>query len=191
MSLGLLGTVAALSACSVGAGEGEVMGNVSIRDCPKAEGAYDLRPSFFAAEAFEETLNIRVQRGSAFPVVSDGLAIFVRDAEAVQQGQLGQALAVSDAPELIEGAAVRVTLYLNALCPRERDTNPVVLKAVSGTAIFSAIYAPDVDDDAIDIAAELQDLRFVDSRESALGSAQLSGRFRFPFNRGRPAQAFP
>lgn len=174
----------ALAACSVGHGEGELYGRVEVPDCDTTE-RYELSPSAFFAQAVEDLLRIRVQRGSDLEVRSDGVAVLVADASRLKREFLGQAIDVAgDEPE------IDVSVYLNESCPPGRDRTPVALGAVSGTIRFDAIYAPRVDDDEVQIRAVLEEVRFEDPRNDQR-SAVLSGYFDFLYVRGSPAQRFP
>src|SRR5687767_14842014 len=68
--------------CSVGQGEGFVRSeHLFVDEC--WEGKFDLRPTFFAANPFQQTLNIRVQRGERDIQVSDGFSMLVNDVPAI------------------------------------------------------------------------------------------------------------
>lgn len=102
--------------CSLGQGTGDVKSDALFaRDCwgraidaTTAKGApYDMQPDFFAAVPYRETLQIRVQRGTDYTEVSDGLMVLiddidkVRNAIAASQGDGG----VSDGGAADSGAA--------------------------------------------------------------------------------------
>ena len=174
-----------LAACSIGHGTGEVSGTVSIPGC-RPDGPYELRPTVFFAEAAEQTLKIRVQRGSDVEGQSDGISILVDDAALVKQTLIDQ-----DLPIGVDAAPrVDVSLYLNDTCPAERDKTPVALSAVSGIIRFGAIYAPRVNKKQVRVSAELTNVRFEDPRDETR-FALLSGDFDFLYVRGSPAQRFP
>jgi hypothetical protein len=176
--------VALSPGCSVGEGEGAVSGRVSVAGCRTGD-RYDLSPSAFFAQAVEDLLRIRVQRGGDLEIRSDGLAVLVSDASQLKREHLGADIDVAgDEPR------VELSLYLNESCPAGRDRTPVVLSAVSGTIRFDAIYAPEVDDDEVQIKAEFRDVRFEDPRNEERW-AELAGRFDFLYVRGSPAQRFP
>jgi hypothetical protein len=183
-----------LASCSVGHGDGEVDGVVAIEGC-RREGPYQLRPTVFFAETAEQVLKIRVQRGSDIEVYSDGIGVLVDDAALVREQYLGQPIVVGR-PPLPDGGQQRgvphvdVTLFLNESCPAERTRTPVTLSAVRGTIRFAAIYAPEVDDDDVRIAADMENVRFEDPRVDDRW-AELNGRFDFLYVRGSPAQRFP
>jgi hypothetical protein len=176
----LLGSVA----CSVGHGEGEVTGTVTIANC--LEGNYQLHPTVFFAESAEELLKIRIQRGSDVEVRSDGLSVLVEDAALVKRMYLDQSVQVA----LEDEPRIDLSIYLNETCPAERDRTPVALAAVSGTVRFTAIYAPEVRKNQVRIAAELTNVRFEDPRVEDR-FALLTGHFDFLYVRGSPAQRFP
>jgi hypothetical protein len=172
------------AACSVGHGSGELKGEVSVPGC-KAGPSYNLRPSAFFAQAIEQLLRIRVQRGGDLEIRSDGVAVLVDDASEIKRHYLGKTIDVAgDVPR------VELSIYLNETCPPGRDKTPVVLGAVSGEIRFDEIYAPEVDKDEVQIRAELTDVRFEDPRNPKRW-AQLSGYFDFLYVRGSPAQRFP
>ena len=174
-----------LTACSIGHGTGEVSGTVAIPGC-LPERPYELRPTVFFAEATEQVLKIRVQRGSDIEGQSDGISVLVDNAALVKQSLIDQ-----DLPIGVDAAPrVDVTLYLNDTCPAARDRTPVALSAVSGTIRFGAIYAPKVNEKQVRVAADLTDVRFQDPRDGTR-FAVLSGDFDFLYVRGSPAQRFP
>lgn len=174
-----------LASCSVGHGTGDIDGTVSIPGC-RDEGVYDLRPNSFLAEATEQVLEVRLQRGSDTEMLSDGVSLLVDDAALVQTMLLDREIVVAvDAKPRID-----LTLYMNETCPAMRDKTPVVLSAVSGSIRFSHIYAPRENKEQVRIAATLTDVRFEDPRGDERW-AVLSGQFDFLYVRGSPAQRFP
>ncbi len=177
--------VLALGSCSVGHGRGEISGTIQVSGC-SAKGRYDLSPSAFFAMATEQILRIRVQRGGDLELKSDGIAMTVEDASLVKGKYLGESLSLASTST----PRVDVTLFLNESCPPGRDATPVVLTAVSGTVVFDDIYAPQVNEDQVEISATLDNVRFEDSRDKNRW-AELSGNFDFLYVRGGPAQRFP
>jgi hypothetical protein len=175
--------IACAAACSTGHGEGKLVGTVSIPGC--RNGPYNLGPSAFFGQAVEQLLRIRVQRGSDLEVNSDGLAVLVTDATFVQREFLDQDIDIAGSVPRVD-----LSIYLNESCPPGRDKTPVVLPAVSGTIRFEAIYAPQVDDDEVQITATMSDLHFEDPRNPER-SANLNGYFDFLYVRGSPSQRFP
>lgn len=172
--------------CAFGRGEGELSGVFEAEDCDK-QGEYSMNPNFFAAEPIEELLVVRVQRGSSRDELVDGLLVLIRNAAELQRDLLGQSIEIVDDDD----ALVQITLSLGKTCPPTRDRTAVVLPAVSGAIAFESIYAPEGDSpDVVEVAAELTDVLFADPRDDTR-RAQLSGHFRFLFERGSPAQPFP
>jgi hypothetical protein len=180
-----LGLLVLLGGCSVGHGSGEISGAVAIDDC-RPEGPYQLRPTTFFAEAAEQVLDLRVQRGSDTEMLSDGVSVLIDDAALVKRSLLEMDLPIGVDVE----PRIELSFYLNETCPAERDKTPVALGAVSGSIRFSEIYAPRVDKDEVRIAAVLTNVRFEDPRNAARW-AVLSGNFDFLYVRGSPAQRFP
>lgn len=174
-----------LGACSVGHGRGDISGTVGVAGC-RAAGRYELGPTAFFAQATEQLLRIRVQRGSDLEVRSDGLAVLVEDASIVKREYLGAKLSVAPDSE----PRIDMSVFLNESCAPGRDQTPVVLPAVSGTIRFDKIYAPEVDKREVEITATLENVRFEDPRNSERW-AELNGDFDFLYVRGSPAQRFP
>lgn len=90
---------AAATGCSLGRGEGEVHSDdlyaadcvlPSDQNCPGPDGidvgcdAYDLRPDFFAAVPYRETIQMRIQRGTDITELSDGLSVLVNDIDKIR-----------------------------------------------------------------------------------------------------------
>ncbi len=175
----------AATGCSVGHGEGDITGTVQVSGCREG-GRYDLSPTSFFAQATEQLLRIRVQRGGDLEVKSDGIAILVEDASLVKKEYLGQNISLTPGGE----PRIEVSVYLNESCEPGRDQTPVVLGAVGGTIRFDAIYAPKVDADEVEITATIENVRFEDPRNNKRW-AELSGDFNFLYVRGSPAQRFP
>lgn len=93
------GLAFATGSCSLGRGEGEVHSDdLYAADCvlpseAVCEGpdgidvgcnAYDLRPDFFAAIPYRETIQMRIQRGTDINELSDGLAVLVNDIDKIR-----------------------------------------------------------------------------------------------------------
>lgn len=181
-----LGLGFALAACSVGHGSGQLQGTLTIEGCRRA-GSYSLVPNSFFAEAVEKLLKIRVQRGGDIEVYSDGVALLVEDSALMKREYLHTPIDVASDAE----PRVSLTAYFNDTCPPGREKTPVVLKAVSGSVRFDAVYAPEVAPDEVRISAVLDDVRFEDEDDPEARWAELSGDFDFLYVRGSPAQRFP
>lgn len=204
-------TVTSAAACSLGDGTGAVRSdNLIAKDC--WIGKYDLLPDFFAAVPFRETLDIRIQRGSDLVGVSDGLTILVDDVTDIRENKLGEPIPVAlpagvtppgFAPDEFckgscGGKGVHVAFYLLKSCHAVNR----VLYGISGTVTFTEIFSGDPNEsDAANKLIEgdfdilVGDPQDVITEGPARGTipdqSSLTGRFRFFFERGQPAQPFP
>lgn len=79
--------------CSLGQGDGAVHSDQLQVDGCWCNG-FDLRPDFFAAVPYRNTLQIRVQRGTDLQEVSDGIALLVDDIESIRSSFLNKKLKV-------------------------------------------------------------------------------------------------
>jgi hypothetical protein len=216
----LVGFAAAAIGCSLGEGEGEVVSDhLFAHDCwgveenPDDRPGYRLRPDFFAAIPYRDTLQIRVQRGNDLEEVSDGLMVLIDDVKKVG-GRLGRAERVSlpagvrppGAPleppttELLDDPAlIHMTLYLQSSCHNQN----INLYAINGTITFQYLFSGDPNesvgankftDATFDVeVGDLSDVRTGDPISAIPEDKRthLSGYFRFYFQRGQPAQPFP
>lgn len=198
--------VAMLGGCTVGEGDGWIKSTrLYIRDC--WNGGFDLGPDFFASSPFsEETQVIRVQRGDNLQEVSDGLMILVNDTAAVRD-QLGQPLAVGT-PKGIQCPGwplvyqpdpplVNMSLYLHDSCHTQEGAT---VHSISGTITFNDLFSGDINEQ--DGSERLTDASFTatfanpcdlppgQDEDPALKS-EVTGYFKFFFQRGQPAQPFP
>lgn len=200
-----------VSSCvSVGEGSGNVVADPLLaRDCWDLK--FDLKPDFFAADPFRNAMHIRVQRGDDLLEFSDSVVILVDDIEFVRE-HLGEPLEVTlpigvAPPGIAVGtlcgetactSKVHLTLYMLDSCHSQN----VVLYATSGTITFNEIFSGDPNEEAA--AEKLTDAEFTvtigDPRDIILegedagtipNQSELSGDFRFYFQRGQPAQPFP
>lgn len=203
--------VLTMSCVSIGEGSGSVVSDHLIaKDC--WDGAFDLDPDFFVADPFRNTVQFRFQRGSDFLEVSDGLVILVDDIEAVR-GMLGEDIPVTlplgvAPPGVPEGtlcgeegvcsSPVHVALYLLDSCHAQN----IVLYGTAGTVRFDEIFSGDPNEDtaADKLTVGQFDVTVGDPRDIVLegrqlgelpNTSQVTGRFRFFFQRGQPAQPFP
>lgn len=207
----VLGALSA--ACSVGQGDGSLQSEMLfVEGC--WEGDFDLRPTFFAANPFDDTLTIRIQRGERDIGVSDGFTMLVYDVPGIRRSGLGQELPVGlpvgvsplgfPLPPVPDPPAASFSLYLNNSC---RSQNAQLL-AVSGTVIFDKLFSGDANEENSD--DRLTEGRFevtvVDPRDARIVEGPggqmtyeypperrsfLQGHFDFVFHRGTPAQPFP
>jgi hypothetical protein len=137
-----------LAACSTGEGTGSVRSDrLFVKNC--WDGPFDLEPDFFATIPFNDTQQIRVQRGDRPIEVSDGLILLVNDVAKIRAGQLGTpiplGLPVGVKPpgfpprvELVP-PQVSLSLYLYATCHLQNGG----LNSVSGTITFDHLFSGD------------------------------------------------
>jgi len=118
--------------CTTGSGVGSVTGDLFIANC--WSGKFDLQPDFFAAEPNpnDDTLLIRIQRGSDYINFSDGVSILVTNVTELRQAIESsgpQALSVSLPPSVVppgvpitpnpNPSTVQFALYLQQTCRPE------------------------------------------------------------------------
>jgi hypothetical protein len=200
----LVGACLALG-CTTGEGRGEVKSKrVYIEDC--WNGPLDLRPNFFAALPFEEeSMFIRMQRGDDHEGVSDGLMVLINDLQEIRRNQIGVAVPVGlpagvtppGRPLVLNPDPPRVslTLYLHDSC----EARSADLYSIRGSITFSSLFSGDLNEqDAADKLTEASfEADFADPRKSEPDGSYaeglvstVTGRFRFYFQRGQPAQPF-
>jgi hypothetical protein len=191
-------------ACNVGEGEGWVRSdNLYIEDC--WNGSFDLGPDFFAANASpgSESVTIRVQNGDNIEEVSDGLVVVVKELPTVR-GMVGQDIDVGMPPGVSppgvpieyvdEPPKVSLALSLHESCHAQNGT----VFSIDGTINFTSLYSGDpYEDEADERLTEARfDAVFADPRNlvgtdvPANAKSQVSGYFRFFYQRGQPAQPF-
>ncbi|HRI68112.1 MAG TPA: hypothetical protein PK156_27940 [Polyangium sp.] len=196
--------------CSLGEGEGDVKSDLlSAKDC--WTGSYDLQPDFFAAVPSQDSVNIRVQRGTDIQEVSDGLAVLIEDLGKVHEGWIDKPMVVTLSPGILPPGAtfpspppegqppVHVALYMQKSCHNQNT----VLYAIGGSVTFHSLFSGDLNED--NAAEKFTDAEFSvwmgDPRDAPVGKAadqipaenqsQVTGFFRFYFERGQPGQPFP
>ncbi len=212
VAIGLIALPFAVGACSTGTGTGSVTSDhLVVSDC--WDGPFDLNPTFFATDPFEDTQQIRIQRGDNLEGVSDGVLIVVNDVAEIRKSELGKPIALglpigvnppgfpvrvsADPPE------VSLSLYLYNTC----HVQDGAVYAVSGTITFNSLFSGDRNENSADnrltdadFEATLADPRNgvvvadggADTVEyPATQTSTLVGNFRFFFQRGQPAQPFP
>ncbi len=198
-----LWALSGIVACSTGAGEGRIWGSVYLPDCDLEKDAFDMEIDFFAADYFDNTLSIRLQRSGQDPIFSDGLILLIRDVKEVAAagGEVEHEIAVEPSleafkengvvdgiPRTAANSSARVTLYLNGTCPGNR------LAFTDGAGVYQLthIYIPGKQKRIKgSFHLEFIDPRFWESPEDFGPHARLSGEFDFNYTRGRPAQTFP
>jgi len=202
--------------CSVGTGEGAVTSErLFVDGCWL--GTFDLQPNFFAANPYDNTLTIRVQRGERDIRESDGITMLVNDVAGIRGGGLlGQELPLGlpvgvspigyGLPDVPNPPAASLNLYLHNSC---RGQN-AELFAVDGYVNFEKLFSGDLNEDNADdrltkgtFVAYVVDPRDAVPRSSTDADAgpaytypadrtsRVDGEFNFVFHRGTPAQPFP
>ncbi|HEU5076426.1 MAG TPA: hypothetical protein VFU02_19680 [Polyangiaceae bacterium] len=207
--------LASLGGCTVGEGDGWVKSTkLYIRDC--WNGGFDLRPDFFAANPFsDDTQVIRIQRGDNLQEVSDGLMILVTDTQTVREEMLGVPLEVGipvgvscpGRPVVYDEnpALVNMSLYLHDSCHTQEGATVHSLGdpaggLLGGTITFTRLFSGDINEQ--DGSERLTEASF----EATFGNpcdhppggpwnqdlvSEVTGYFKFYFQRGQPAQPFP
>lgn len=180
-----------LVGCRVGQGDGNASGLVWAPDCDLDATFFDLKPSFFGAQAteFADVVEINVQRGNDFSDISDGISVSVSEAELVKTTMLGVPIDLFRDPVNRVDSLVRMSLSLGATC-FDTTSLAVVYESNAGTITFDALYVPWVDG-ARQIMATFTDVELIDLANPTERRATMSGAFTFPFRRGIPAQPFP
>ncbi|HEY5956019.1 MAG TPA: hypothetical protein VIV60_05675 [Polyangiaceae bacterium] len=203
----VISCAAILGGCTVGEGEGSVTSErLVVRDC--WDGPFDLGPTFFAANAFDrDQLAIRVQRGDNNQEVSDGLSVVIRDLQPIRADSIGKPVKVGIPPGVHppgtawtvseEPAVVSLTLYLHDTCFLQNGA----LYSIDGEITFAHLFSGDPNERVGDqrlTDAKFESVRFADPRNQNLDGtydadkvSEVSGWFRFYFQRGQPAQPFP
>ena len=124
--------IATANGCTVGNGTGSVSGDLLVPDC--WSGKFDLKPDFFAAtpNPNDDTLFIRIQRGSDYINFSDGVSILVTHVSEVAGAITtsgAQTLSISLPPSVVppgvpitptaNPATVQFALYMQGSCRPE------------------------------------------------------------------------
>lgn len=202
-----LACAAALAAlgCSVGAGEGWVRSNkLYVQNC--WNGKFNLQPTFFGDNPYDDDQMIRVQRGDNIEEVSDGLDVLVTGVSAIRKSEIGQPIQVG-LPAGVTPPGVPVTynpnpppvsltLYLHDTCHVQNGT----VYSLSGTITFASLFSgnPNESNAANRLTDATFDATFGDPRDMLTNGqpnpaheSDVQGHFRFYFQRGQPAQPFP
>jgi hypothetical protein len=211
--LALLAALLGGLGCSVGQGVGYVSSDdLYVDQC--YEGPFDLQPTFFGANPYEDTLTIRVQRGEQDILVSDGFTMLVYNVSAVRQSALGTELPLGlpvgvsplgfPLPEVPNPPAATLSLYLNNSCRSQNSVLSAVRGSVTFTKLFSGNPNEENSDDRItdgSFRATVVDPQRAVSDTDADGNptytypdewtSEIDGAFNFVFHRGTPAQPFP
>ena len=206
VGLGALG-----SACAVGKGEGWVKGELTVPGCDKDLSHYDMNPDFFAANAVNGQMTIRIQPGGDFQEYADSVTIAVQDIEYVHEKKISVPIPVQlerppGAPVGLQPPLVRLSLSLRGTCGSHTfnpagDKPQVILHATSGTVTFTSILHGDASsrdtnskriEGTFDVVVEDPRNYSYDSDPATPKlTGHLTGAFKFFYQRGGPAQPFP
>lgn len=114
-----------VAGCTVGGGEGFVVGELEVPGCDDLEDTFDLQADFFAGEPYDDagkndearrdTLSLRIQRSGNNREVVDGVTIQVLDVESVREHRLVDVKAGCTDPA---DCPVRASLSLFLTCPQ-------------------------------------------------------------------------
>jgi hypothetical protein len=169
---------ALLAGCTTGEGTGFVRSSrLFATNC--WDGPFDLGPTFFASDPFEDTQQIRVQRGDNLVGVSDGVILVVNDVTRIRTSlrdspiPLGVPIGVTP-PGLPRRVGpdplVSLSLYLNDSC---HNQNPTVF-SVGGTITFHKLFSGNRNENNADDRRTLADFdAFVaDPRSATVGPVQ-------------------
>ncbi len=155
----VLHTVLALSCgnllgCEVGEGDGSVTSeNLYVEEC--WQGQFDLRPDFFAAAPFQETMMIRIQHGDQLEEEADGVLILINDVPRVRQELIGQPIELALSPSVTppgipiiprEPPLVSMSMYLHSTCHAQNSA----LYAVGGWIRFDSLFNGDPNEESAD-----------------------------------------
>lgn len=202
---GLLGVGLLVLGCSTGAGEGWVRSNkLYITGC--WNGKFDLQPTFFGTNPYDDDQLIRVQRGDNIEEVSDGLTVLVTGVSKIRQSEIGQGiqvgLPVGVTPPGVpvkynpNPPPVSLALYLHDTCHQQNGT----VYSISGSITFASLFSGNPNESNADnrLTDASFDAVFADPRDllpsgqsNPAHQSQVQGHFRFYFQRGQPAQPFP
>jgi len=210
-ALALLGSLLILG-CEVGEGHGAVTSDhLYVKDC--WEGPFDLRPTFFGAAPFQETMMIRVQHGQQLEEEADGVLILINDVPRLREELIGQQIELALSPSVTppgmpiiprEAPLVTMSMYLHSTCHAQNSA----LYAVGGWIRFDSLFNGDPNEDSAEqrlTEAEFE-ATMVDPREGMLTEdtsgqplieypaevqSVVRGSMSFFFHRGTPAQPFP
>lgn len=138
----------ALAGCSIGEGSGSVRSDrLYVKNC--WDGPFDLQPDFFGTIPFDDTQQIRIQRGDRSIEVSDGVLLVVNDVAKIRSSQLGVPIPLGlpvgvkppGFPTRVEivPPQVSLSLFLYATCHLQNGA----LNSVSGTITFDHLFSGD------------------------------------------------
>ena len=208
-----------LLACVVGQGQGAIAGTTNIPLC-QVVGPYDLHPSFYAASRLGNLLTVRIQNGGGPADYTDNLEFEIDDTEEVTRRIAASSERDADGNPVVTlavGPAGSPDVLVHAIfspthsCGRTKVTRlgqVVALWAYTGTITFRSVdrgasptgvttQSYHRVTDVSDFHVRLHDPRPIGmpapsnvSPTDPVGDAELSGWFRFEFDRSAPAQPF-
>jgi len=167
-----------LFGCSTGEGTGSVTSDkLYVENC--WDGPFNLQPTFFASDPFEDTQEIRIQRGDRIVEESDGVLFTVSNVSKIRSTQLGHEIALGlpvgvrppGFPITVDAnpPEVNMSVYLNDTCHLQNGA----LYAVSGSIKFNSLFSGNRNENNAD--ARLTDAEFTavvtDPRDATLGAA--------------------
>lgn len=172
----LAAMAALLAGCTTGEGTGWVRSNRLVAEnC--WDGPFDLGPTFFASDPFQDTQQIRVQRGDNIVGVSDGVILVVNNVSKIRTTlretpiPLGLPIGVTPPglPRRVsqDPPLVSLSLYLNDSC---HNQNPTVF-SVGGTITFHKLFSGNRNENIADDRRTLADFDALvtDPRTATLG----------------------
>jgi hypothetical protein len=193
---------ASVAGCSVGEGEGEVHSDrLLMGKC--WDGEFDLNPTFFAAQPFNDTLRIRIQRGEQDIERADGLSLLVSNVANIRAERLTSpgddpanpsnprarlsvglppgvsppGYPIREVPEFVD---VSGALYLNNSCNPENAN----LFTIGGWVSFEKLFSGDPNENNADDRQTVGnfELLLIDPRQAEpLPAADETGvTYRFP-----------
>ena len=147
MRAALLAAFALVAAgCTTGEGTGWVRSDRLVAvNC--WDGPFDLGPTFFASDPFQDTQQIRIQRGDRNLGVSDGVLLVVNDVSKIIASHLDEPMALGlpigvtppGQPRRVQSnpPQVSLSLYLDDSC---HNQDPAVY-SVGGTITFHSLFS--------------------------------------------------
>ncbi len=178
----VLAALSMLLGCTTGEGTGWVRSDrLFVDSC--WDGPFDLEPTFFASDPFEDTQQIRIQRGDRLVGVSDGVLLVVHDVSRIRSKQLNQKVRLGlpigvtppGLPRRVEAnpPQVSLSLYLNDTC---HSQDPAVY-SVDGEITFHSLFSGDRNENNAD--QRLTDAEFTaqvtDPRTATLSASGDAG----------------
>jgi hypothetical protein len=165
-----------LVGCSTGQGAGSVTSDkLYVENC--WDGPFNLQPTFFASDPFQDTQEIRIQRGDRTVEESDGVILTVNDVSKIRSSELETEIPLGlpvgvrppGFPIIVnpDPPQVNLSLYLNDTCHLQNGA----LYAVSGSIVFHSLFSGNKNENNAD--ARLTNAEFTatvtDPRDATIG----------------------